>query len=113
MAARNLEVLDIMGFMGGAVTQTLQKDGVVRMKILVKRQQLEQVLEQVVKKNDKNEGRHVRRPMSRSSESKSLEQRLKDMKRKPILRRKQVSRDCRTYWRPVLQSIPESRVLVI
>ncbi|KAI3499302.1 hypothetical protein L1887_35097 [Cichorium endivia] len=107
MAARNLEVLDIMGFMGGAVSQTLQKDGVVRMKILVKRQQLEQVLEQVVKKNGKNEGRHVRRPMSRSSASKSLEQRLKDMKRIQVLRRQQVNRDCRNYWRPVLQSIPE------
>ncbi|KAL4585066.1 hypothetical protein LXL04_009680 [Taraxacum kok-saghyz] len=55
MNTRNLEVLDMMRFLGGAVTQTLQKDGVVRLKIMVKRKQLEQVLEKVVKKNDRQQ----------------------------------------------------------
>ena len=107
MATRNLEILDMMGFLGGAVTQTVQKDGVVRLKILVKRQQLEQVLQQVVKKNDNKEKCHVILPRS------SAQQRLKDMKMMQNLRSKQVKRDCRNYWRPILRSIPESKVLVI
>lgn len=107
MATRNR----MMEFLGGAVSQSLQQDGVVRLKILVKRQQLEQVLGQVVKKHDNNERCHVIRP--RSSASKWIQQWLKDMKRIQILRSHQVKRDFRTYWRPILRSIPESRVLVI
>ncbi|KAI3765685.1 hypothetical protein L2E82_15727 [Cichorium intybus] len=109
MSTRSLEVLDFKGVQEGVVSRTVGRDGVVRMKILVKRHQLEQILQQVVQKNN-NMGNHIKiRPVS-----KSLERRLKDIKRIQIQRSKQVKRNCRGYnWRPALQSIPESRVLII
>ncbi|KAL4585067.1 hypothetical protein LXL04_009681 [Taraxacum kok-saghyz] len=101
MATRSLEL------QGGIVSRTMGKDGVVRMKILMKRQQLEQILEQVVKKNDSNMA------LFKSSVSKSLEWRLKEMKRIRVLKSRKMKQDCRSYWRPALQSIPEARELSI
>ncbi|KAI3718265.1 hypothetical protein L6452_19129 [Arctium lappa] len=99
-ATRSLEILKAMGVRGGVVSRTMEDGGVVRMKILVKRQELEQVLERVTKKRDDS-----RRQLSRSLASKSLEPRLKEMKKMGIS--EQVNGDCRSYWRPALQSIPE------
>lgn len=113
MATTNLKVLDVTGVPGGVVSRTVGKDGVVRMKILMKRHQLQKILEQAVKKND-NVGNHVNiRPLMRSSVSNPLERRLKEIKRLQIQRSRQVNRNCGSYWRPALQSIPEARVLSI
>lgn len=101
MATKNLEVIKRISNHRGVVSQSVE-NGVVRMKILVKREDLEQVLEKVRSKQN-----HVNlRPMG----SRSLEQRLKDMKRMRIRQRKG---DCRKYWRPALESIPEAGVLTI
>ncbi|KAJ9560614.1 LOW QUALITY PROTEIN: hypothetical protein OSB04_005774 [Centaurea solstitialis] len=97
-ATRSIEILKAIGVRGGVVSRTIEDGGV--MKILVKRQELEQVLERAVKKRDDN-----RRQLSRSLASKSLEPQLKEMKKVGIS--EQVNRDCRSYWRPALQSIPE------
>ncbi|KVH96518.1 hypothetical protein Ccrd_001382 [Cynara cardunculus var. scolymus] len=107
MATTSLEVLNTMG----VVTQTVERNGVVKMKILVKRQQLEHVLEQIVKKRESDKGRHVNlRRLSRSPASNSLEQRLNDLKRIQIQRSSQSKRNCRGFWKPVLGSIPEAKV---
>ncbi|KVH96517.1 hypothetical protein Ccrd_001381, partial [Cynara cardunculus var. scolymus] len=99
-ATRSLEILKAMGVRGGVVSRTVEDGGVVRMKILVKRQELEQVVERVVKKRDDN-----RRQLSRSLASKSLEPKIKEMKKTRIS--DQVNGDCRSHWRPALHSIPE------
>ncbi|KAK1436160.1 hypothetical protein QVD17_01936 [Tagetes erecta] len=101
MATKNLEVSKRIGNHRGVVTQSVE-NGVVRMKILVRRGDLEQVLEKV-----RNKQTHVN---LRPTGSKSLEQRLKDMKRMRIRQRKG---DCRKYWRPALESIPEAGVLTL
>ncbi|KAI3718295.1 hypothetical protein L6452_19159 [Arctium lappa] len=111
MATTNLEVLNMIGVRGGVVSQMVEHNGVVRMKILVKRQQLEQVLEQVVKKREADKGIHVNlQRLSKSSVPKSLEQRLNDLKRMQIQRSSKSKRDCRGFWKPALRSIPEAKV---
>ncbi|CAH1420349.1 unnamed protein product [Lactuca virosa] len=111
MATRSLEILKAIGVRGGVVSRTVEDGGVVRMKILVKRQEMEQVLEQVMKKRDDNKENHIKvnnlRQLSRSLASKSLEPQLDDTKKMNIVKSDQVNRDCRSYWRPALQSIPE------
>lgn len=110
MATKSLEILKVVGARGGVVTRTVE-NGVVRMKILVKRQELKQVLEQVTQKMDdnkenKSKGNNLRK-LSRSLASKSLEPQLDDSKENKNVKSDQVNRDCRSYWRPALQSIPE------
>nr|GEY03957.1 hypothetical protein [Tanacetum cinerariifolium] len=105
MSARTVDhLLNKMGVQGGLVSRTVDENGVVRMKILVKRHELEQVLDCVAKKTDHVCIRHI----SRSPASKSLDQRLKGMKRMRILKSKKIKGDCRGSWRPALQSIPEA-----
>ncbi|KAI3774262.1 hypothetical protein L1987_48810 [Smallanthus sonchifolius] len=113
MGTKNLEGFNKISDRRGAVSvsHSVEK-GVVRMKILVKRQELQQVLEQVTNRKGDNKGNHVNlRQVSRPPSSKMLEQRLKDMKRMRILRSRQMKRDCRSYWRPALESIPEGGVM--
>ncbi|GJU37174.1 hypothetical protein Tco_1185528 [Tanacetum coccineum] len=111
MSSRTVDdLLNKMGVQGGMVSRTVDQNGVVRMKILVKRHELEQVLDRVAKKTDHNKQNHVSiRYISRSPASKSLlDQRLKDMKRMRILKSRQIKGNCRGSWRPALQSIPEA-----
>ncbi|PWA91092.1 hypothetical protein CTI12_AA093800 [Artemisia annua] len=111
MATKSVEILKVVGARGGVVTRTVE-NGVVRMKILVKRQELKQVLEQVTQKRDDNKENKLskgnnHRKLSRSLASKSLEPQLDDSKENKNVKSDQVNRDCRSYWRPALQSIPE------
>ncbi|GKB63213.1 hypothetical protein Tco_0919399 [Tanacetum coccineum] len=91
-----------MGIQEGMVSRTVDENGVVRMKILVKRHDLVQVFDRVAKKTDHNK-RNIRQ-VSGSSASKSLDQRLKDMKRMRILKSRQIKEDCRGSWRPALKA---------
>ncbi|KAL0334549.1 UNVERIFIED_CONTAM: hypothetical protein Sradi_4666800 [Sesamum radiatum] len=88
----------IAEFSGGGTTAT--EDG--RMKIVVKKEDLKQVLEAI------RDGRSWGRRASASPAAVSLEQRLNVMRRRQILRAtsqgKGRGRGC---WRPALQSIPE------
>ncbi|KAI3446290.1 hypothetical protein Pfo_002955 [Paulownia fortunei] len=73
-----------------------------RMKILVKKEDLKQVLEAI------SDGRSWGRRASASPPAVSLEQRLNLMRRRQILRAaNQVKGRSRGSWRPALQSIPE------
>ncbi|KAJ0521570.1 hypothetical protein HanIR_Chr10g0472481 [Helianthus annuus] len=113
MATKNFDMFNKIVVQRGLVTHSVE-NGAVRMKILVKREELQQVLEQVTNNIGENKQNHVNLGlMSKQPTSKSLEQRLKDMKRSRILRSRQMKRDCRRYWRPALESIPEARVLTI
>ncbi|GKF07570.1 hypothetical protein Tco_0041794, partial [Tanacetum coccineum] len=91
-------------------TRTVE-NGVVRMKILVKRQEFKQVLEQVTQQKDDNKENKLKgnnpRKLSKSLASKSFEPQLYDSKENKNVKSGQVNRDCRIYWRPALQSIPE------
>ncbi|KAI3804043.1 hypothetical protein L1987_32211 [Smallanthus sonchifolius] len=108
MATKNLEVFNKIRDRRGAVSHSVE-NGVVRMKILVKRQEVQQVLEQVTNRKGDYKRNHVNFRLV--SASKTLEQRLKDMRRMRILRSKQMKGDCRSYWRPALESIPEVGVM--
>ncbi|PSS21773.1 VWFA domain-containing protein [Actinidia chinensis var. chinensis] len=78
------------------------EDGVVRMKIIVKKQDLNQMLE-LIRNGNKMD------PKSSVSTTPSLclEQRLNFLRRRHQLRANQVKGSPRSYWRPALQSIPE------
>ncbi|GKC42701.1 hypothetical protein Tco_1060423 [Tanacetum coccineum] len=110
MATRSLEILKVVGARGGVVTRTVE-NGVVRMKILVKRQELEHIVEQVTQKRDDNKeitskGNNLRK-LSRSLASKSFEPQFDDSMQNKNVKSDQVNRNCPSYWRPALQSIPE------
>lgn len=88
----------IAQFSGGETTAA--EDG--RMKILVKKEDLKQVLEAI------RDGRSLGRRNSASPPSVSLEQRLNLLRRRQILRAaNQAKGRSRRSWRPALQSIPE------
>lgn len=101
MATRSLEILKAMAVRGGVVSRTLEDGGVVRVKILIKRGELEQVIKGRVHDNKEN---HVnRRQLSRSLASKSLKAPV-EVKRVSF---DLVNLESRSHWRPALQSIPE------
>ncbi|KAL6270877.1 hypothetical protein ACE6H2_027788 [Prunus campanulata] len=78
-----------------------QEDGVVRMKILVRRQDLKQVLE--LTNGGINSQASVVRPSSLC-----VEQRLSLLRKKHLLRASLAAKRSRqSSWRPALQSIPE------
>ncbi|MCE0481870.1 hypothetical protein HAX54_039967 [Datura stramonium] len=73
---------------------------VVRMKIVVKKEDLKQVLEALGNGNNVNE--------NRSQISSSLEQRLNFMRKRQLIRKaNQIKLRNNSSWMPVLQSIPE------
>ncbi|KAM1031341.1 hypothetical protein ACFX2C_035145 [Malus domestica] len=82
------------------ISHQTQEDGVVRMKILVRRQDLKQVLELTINGN----GVHNQSSIVGASSSFSLEQRLYVLRKKQIQRAKH---NCQSSWSPELQSIPE------
>ncbi|KAL6346912.1 hypothetical protein AAG906_003029 [Vitis piasezkii] len=81
---------------GSNVVSHSDEDGVLRMKIVVKKQDLKQMLE--VMRGGKS---------SAHQPSLSLEQRLNLLRRKHVLRGNQSNRSRRSSWRPALHSIPE------
>ncbi|KAB2636281.1 pentatricopeptide repeat-containing protein [Pyrus ussuriensis x Pyrus communis] len=81
------------------ISHQTQEDGVVRMKILVRKQDLKQVLELM-----NGAGIHNQASVVRATSSFSLEQRPSLLKKKQILRAKHSRQSS---WIPELQSIPE------
>ncbi|OVA08875.1 Protein of unknown function DUF4228 [Macleaya cordata] len=88
---------------GGGVVSRMDEDGVVRMKIVVKKQDLKHML-QMMENGNKNNSIHQKSPLV--SSNLSLEQRLHVMRRRQLRRAENVKGGPRT-WRPALQSIPE------
>ncbi|KAM1483151.1 hypothetical protein TB2_034587 [Malus domestica] len=81
------------------ISHQTQEDGVVRMKILVRKQDLKQVLELI-----NGAGIHNQASVVRATSSFSLEQRPCLLRKKQILRARQSRQSS---WIPELQSIPE------
>ncbi|GJT56145.1 hypothetical protein Tco_0991199 [Tanacetum coccineum] len=98
MATRSLVILKVVvGARGGVVTRTVE-NGVVRMEILVKRQELEHIVEQVTQKRDDNKeitskGNNLRK-LSRSLASNSFKPHSTQNKN---VKSDQVNRDCPSY----------------
>ncbi|RZC48537.1 hypothetical protein C5167_016956 [Papaver somniferum] len=90
----------IAQFHGAGVVSHTDENGVVRMKILVKKQDLKQMLE-MMDNGKESSGNNIQQ----QSSSLSLEQRLHVMRRKHQ-RRAEHAKGRRT-WQPALQSIPE------
>ncbi|PIA56730.1 hypothetical protein AQUCO_00700822v1 [Aquilegia coerulea] len=89
---------------GGDVVSRKDEDGVVRMKIVVKKQDLKQMLEMIG--GGTNDSPKASTVLSAFSSILTLEQRLNIM-RKRQMRRAERHKGCGSTWRPVLQSIPE------
>lgn len=81
------------------ISHQTQEDGVVRMKILVRKQDLKQVLELM-----NGNGVHNQSSVVGASSSFSLERRLYVLRKKQIQRAKHSRQSS---WSPELQSIPE------
>ncbi|KAK9048495.1 hypothetical protein SSX86_032539 [Deinandra increscens subsp. villosa] len=110
MSTRTLEILKAVAVRGGgAVSRSVEEGGVVRMKILIKRQELEQVIKKSGENDKENRvKRYNHRQLSRSLASKSLKAPVIDDRVKvKRVSFDQVNVDCRSHWRPELQSIPE------
>ncbi|KAF5178091.1 hypothetical protein FRX31_032323 [Thalictrum thalictroides] len=89
---------------GGDVVSRKDEDGIVRMKIVVKKQDLKQLLEMIG--GGTNESRKASTVLSAFSSILTLEQRLNIMRRRHM-KRAERQKGCASTWRPVLQSIPE------
>ncbi|KAK1419353.1 hypothetical protein QVD17_28519 [Tagetes erecta] len=101
MHTRNLEILEAVTASGGVVSQTLGDGGIVRVKILIKRRELEQVIKKRDAVNKENcVIANCNRRLSRSVASKSL--------KSPVNDTGKVNADgWSSHWRPALQSIQE------
>ncbi|XWS55127.1 hypothetical protein CRYUN_Cryun10bG0148200 [Craigia yunnanensis] len=84
----------------GGVVSHINEDGVVRMKIVVRKQDLKQML-RIINGVGKNISANYQ-----SSPSPSVEERLNLMRRKHLLRSYAIKKS-RHSWSPELQSIPE------
>ncbi|OAY52280.1 hypothetical protein MANES_04G070500v8 [Manihot esculenta] len=86
---------------GGSVVSQVNEDGVVRMKLLVRKQDLRQMLEVM-----RGHGKNISQQQSFSSLS--VEQRLNLLRKKQLLRANAAAKESRRRsWTPQLQSIPE------
>ncbi|KAG9442864.1 hypothetical protein H6P81_018718 [Aristolochia fimbriata] len=90
---------------GGLGVSQCEEDGVVRMKLVLTKQQLKHMM-LLMEKHDKISDAH-RSPAASMMSSAVLEQRIRGMMQKRQLRRSEQLRRGRGTWRPVLQSIPE------
>lgn len=94
MAMESIEILKSIGIQGGVASQTMEDGGTIRMKILVKKQELEQVLERLINKRGDNKENRIKgnnlQQLSKSSASKSLESLLKEVKKTNIVNENQV-----------------------
>ncbi|KAJ0077670.1 hypothetical protein Patl1_35874 [Pistacia atlantica] len=103
MMSNLMEAITQVSGGGDHVVSETKEDGVVRMKIKVRKQDLRQMLE--VMKSGKNNNNN-----NTQSSSLSVEQRLNLLRRKHILRSNSMMMEEGRRggsWRPVLQSIPE------
>ncbi|OAY52279.1 hypothetical protein MANES_04G070400v8 [Manihot esculenta] len=89
---------------GGSVVSQVNEDGVVRMKLLVRKQDLRQMLEVM-----RGHGKNISQQQSFStSSSLTVEQRLNLLRKKQLLRASAAAKESRRHsWTPQLQSIPE------
>ena len=89
---------------GSHLLSQANEDGVVRMKLLVRKQDLKQMLEMVRGGRSNNNGASYQQ----SPSSLSLEHRLNQLRRRQLLRASAATKERRrSSWSPVLQSIPE------
>ncbi|GMN38228.1 hypothetical protein TIFTF001_007468 [Ficus carica] len=93
---------------GGHVVSQTEEDGVVRMKIVVKKQDLKQMLAAMggcnnnnINNKDDDDKKQANLPRL------SVEQRLNLLRKKHLLRANLAKQNRRGSWSPVLQSIPE------
>ncbi|KAJ6765861.1 PLASTID MOVEMENT IMPAIRED PROTEIN-RELATED [Salix purpurea] len=87
---------------GGCVVSHTNENGFVRMKVVVRKQDLKQMLE-VMRGGRSNDNRASNSPVS----SLSLEQHFNLLRRKHLSRSNSAKGSCRRSWTPALQSIPE------
>lgn len=90
---------------GGGVVSCIEKDGVVRMKIVVKKQDLRQMLEVMGGGDCGGKSRALLQPSIMPSLS--AEQRLNLLQKKHDLRANTTKESSSSSWSPALQSIPE------
>lgn len=90
---------------GGGVVSCIEKDGVVRMKIVVKKQDLRQMLEVMGGGDGGGKSRALLQPSIMPSLS--AEQRLNLLQKKHDLRANTTKESSSSSWSPALQSIPE------
>ncbi|CAK7329445.1 unnamed protein product [Dovyalis caffra] len=87
---------------GGSVVSHTKEDGFVRMKLVVRKQDLNQMLELMRGgKSNTNQASYS------TASSLSLEQRLNLLRRKHLSRSNPAKGSCQRSWTPALQSIPE------
>ncbi|KAM3695708.1 hypothetical protein ACB098_07G153900 [Castanea mollissima] len=91
---------------GGGVVSCIEKDGVVRMKIVVKKQDLRQMLE-VMGGGGGGGGKSKAHLQPSIMPSLSAEQRLNLLQKKHVLRANTTKESSSSSWSPALQSIPE------
>ncbi|XP_010266909.1 PREDICTED: uncharacterized protein LOC104604312 [Nelumbo nucifera] len=98
---------------GGGVVSRSGEDGMVRMKIVVKKKELKQMVAMMGGSNNATNGVNHQTPsissfssLSSLLSSTTLEQRLKILRRRHFKKADQ-EKGSRSSWRPVLQSIPE------
>lgn len=106
---RNTALLEALA-KRGYVTSHTTDDGKVKIKILVKKQDLQQILETMnygtsCNNINNNNGNFTILPASSSLSSSSFERRLYDLKKKK--RASQAKEQQPSRWKPALQSIPE------
>lgn len=102
MKSNVMEAISLVNGYGGVVSES-NEDGVVRMKIVVRKEDLKQMIEAM--RGSCNKNAH---PPSTSPSSSVVERRLNLLKIKHYPRVNIASKNKRIdAWRPVLQSIPE------
>lgn len=100
-------LLDAIAKSNGDVSQT-EEDGVVRMKIVVRKQDLKQMLEVMGGNNSNNKQAKNNSNTTSFLASLTAEQRLSLLRKKHVLMRANSAKQSRrSSWSPVLQSIPE------
>lgn len=111
-------MLEAIARVNGGVSQREEDgNGVVRMKILVKKQDLEQMLEAIMEGSSKNY-KVVNATNNQTSSTQplmSVEQRLNLLRKKHLFTKankakQQIKNRCCSSWRPALHSIPEELV---
>jgi hypothetical protein len=89
------------------IVSCVEEDGVVRMKIVVKKQDVKQIL-QVMREDHKISSSNAHHHDRSSPPSSSAEQRLNLLRNKYLLRSVDLAKESRSCsWSPALQSIPE------
>ncbi|KAD6795622.1 hypothetical protein E3N88_06518 [Mikania micrantha] len=112
--SRSIEILKAVAVRGGVVSRTVEDGGVMRLKLVIKRRDLEQVINNKrehckATKNRRSKGNNHRK-LSRSLASKSLKAPVDadgTVKMKGVVSGQVNVNSSGSQWRPALQSIPE------